>query len=213
MIAIIPARGGSKRLPRKNVMFLNEKPLIYYTIKCAQDSNCFSKIYVSTEDEEVKEWSLYYGADVIDRPVELAQDSSSSIDVVKHAIQFSKNKGNIFCSFMLLQPTSPLRSVEDIIFVKNLLYQEMDWFDSVVSVCNTGLGEYKFNGSIYACGVDFFEEYDVLWNEKSFLYQMGKERSIDIDTIEDFKLAEELMKGKLEESEELKLKELELGRD
>jgi CMP-N,N'-diacetyllegionaminic acid synthase len=194
IIAIIPCRGGSKRLPRKNVLNFNGKPLLYWTIKAAQDSQCFDKIYVSTEDDEIKEWALYYGVDVINRPMELAQDNSSSVDVIKHALKVARENGDVVYSFMLLQPTSPLREIEDIKIIKNYYMEELH-FESVVSVCNTGLGEYKHNGNIYACTTGyygFFEKYG-LWNENTYLYIMSKERSVDINNINDWKLGEEIM--------------------
>jgi len=110
LIAIITARGGSKGLPRKNVLDLCGKPLIAHTIESAINSNIFHKIIVSTDDKEIKEVSIKYGADVIDRPKELATDTASSLDVIEHSLSSLIELGENYTHFVLLQPTSPLRN-------------------------------------------------------------------------------------------------------
>ncbi len=114
IVAIITARGGSKGLPRKNVLDLNGKPLIAHTIDAAIKSNIFSKIVVTTDDEEIKNVSLKYKAEVIDRPASLATDTASSLDVIEHTLKELQNNGEIFTHFILLQPTSPLRTEKHI---------------------------------------------------------------------------------------------------
>ncbi len=110
VVVIIPARGGSARIPRKNLVELNGKPLIYYSIKHSLDSNYVDRTIVSTEDAEIKEISLKLGAEVIDRPGELAQDTSSTLDVLKDVICQLESRENYSPDIVvLLQPTSPIR--------------------------------------------------------------------------------------------------------
>lgn len=115
IIAIIPARGGSKGLPRKNIRILAGKPLIAWTIEQANCSKYIDKVIVSTEDEEIAEIAGKYEAEVpFLRPKELARDDSPTIDSLIHAINWFEEKGNYFDIVVLLEPTSPLRDVEDI---------------------------------------------------------------------------------------------------
>ena len=87
LISIIPARGGSKGVPRKNIKKINQIPLLAYPIMAAQRSKFISEVYVSTDDEEIKDVALRYAAEVIDRPSEFAQDDSLDIDVMRHAVE------------------------------------------------------------------------------------------------------------------------------
>ncbi|QQX80381.1 acylneuraminate cytidylyltransferase family protein [Shewanella sp. KX20019] len=111
-IALITARGGSKGLPRKNILPLSGKPLIAWTIEAALNSDAIDRVFVSTEDAEIADVSRRFGAEVIPRPVSLAQDTSSSEVVIEHAINylFTHEPGFQFDRVMLLQPTSPLRT-------------------------------------------------------------------------------------------------------
>ncbi len=108
--AIIPARGGSKGLPRKNVRMLCGKPLISYSIAAAQECEWIDRCIVSTEDQEIKKISLQLGAEVIDRPDSLAADASLSRDVVRHVLMELMKRSELPEYFALLQPTSPLRT-------------------------------------------------------------------------------------------------------
>jgi len=113
-IAIIPARGGSKRLPRKNIIDFMGKPIIAYTIGYADETGLFDKVIVSTEDEEIAGIATRYGADVIFRPPELATDESGVVDVCLHVLDEEKKAGwsnEIMCC---LYATSPLRNSDDI---------------------------------------------------------------------------------------------------
>ena len=110
ILAIIPARGGSKGLQGKNIKVLGNKPLISYSIQQAIESNCFSEIIVSTDDEQIAIIARNFGAEVpFIRPSELAEDASSSISVVQHAVAFLEDRGEFFDAVCLLQPTSPFR--------------------------------------------------------------------------------------------------------
>ena len=110
ILAIIPARGGSKGILRKNIKFLGEKPLLEYTFNSAKESRFLSKIILSSEDAEIIEVAQSLGLEVpFERPANIAQDNSSSIEVVQHAIDFFESKGEKFDAVCLLQVTSPFR--------------------------------------------------------------------------------------------------------
>jgi len=128
-LAIIPARGGSKRLPRKNILELNGKPLIAWSIEAGLKSKYVDKVVVSSDDKEILEYSQYYGADTIKRPDNLASDTSTSFDAIKHTI----DNVDKYDYVVLLQPTSPLRTAEQIDDAIELL--EKKKADAVVSVC------------------------------------------------------------------------------
>jgi len=223
IIAIIPARGGSKGLPRKNVRLLNNKPLIYYTIREALGSKSLDRIIVSTEDEEITELAKAYGAEVIARPVDLAQDDTSSLPVFQHAIQHLEEVEHYHPEvIVILQPTSPLRTAEDIDGVIEKFLQTD--CDSVVSVCKVEhppqwmyilKGDrlqpvikgrekiirrqdapevYRLNGAVYVTHRDVIMKQNTVMGNDTRAYIMPVERSIDIDTETDFKLAEVLMR-------------------
>ncbi|MBX2985085.1 MAG: acylneuraminate cytidylyltransferase family protein [Bacteroidia bacterium] len=114
ILGVIPARGGSKGVPRKNIKLLGDKPLIAYTIEAALQSQ-LTKVIVSTDDEEIAEVSRQYGAEVpFMRPAELASDTASSIDVVLHTLTEVEDDMNDYEAVMLLQPTTPFRTYKDI---------------------------------------------------------------------------------------------------
>ena len=111
LLAIVPARGGSKRLPRKNVLLLGGKPLIAWTIDAARDSGCFVDVLVSTDDAEIADRARAHGALVPWlRPPEFATDTARSIDVVLHALDWYERERGAVAGMMLLQPTSPFRT-------------------------------------------------------------------------------------------------------
>jgi CMP-N-acetylneuraminic acid synthetase len=112
--AIITARGGSKGVPRKNIRVLNGKPLVAHSIIVAQQCSHVNRCIVSTEDSEIRSVCLRWGAEVIDRPRSLARDHSLSRDVVRHVLESLKRQGGLPEYFILLQPTSPLRTVTNL---------------------------------------------------------------------------------------------------
>ena len=116
ILGVIPARGGSKGIPRKNLYHLNGKPLIAYTIEAALKAKSLTKFIVSTDSEEIAMVSKGYGAPIpFMRPSELASDTSLSVDVMKHAtLEMEKADGVVYDYLVLLQPTTPLRLPEDI---------------------------------------------------------------------------------------------------
>jgi CMP-N-acetylneuraminic acid synthetase len=183
-LAIIPARAGSKRLPGKNMKLLNGVPLIHYSLVQAKYS-VIDHTVVTTDDKDVKAYAKKLMFSVIDRPNELCTDAAKSEDVVKHAIQ---QCGVHITTVVLLQPTSPFRLIIDI---DNCV--SMSKHGSVVSLssfCDYG---YKKNGAVYVWSVSRIMENDFSFD---VAYIMPPERSIDIDTIEDFEKAERILHDK-----------------
>ncbi|MGV7930885.1 MAG: cytidylyltransferase domain-containing protein [Spirochaetota bacterium] len=221
-LSIIPARGGSKRLPGKNMLPLMGRPLIEWTIQAALSSGFVDTTCVSTDDERIAEISRRVGAEVpFLRPSELATDTASSISVVKHCVDFYNTKLNRTYDYViLLQPTSPLRKVSDIDSAIKFLFEKKA--DAVVSVCEADHSPlrcnilpdslsmenfisdkhrgkrsqdlpvfYRINGAIYIAKTDrLILEGSFLFKKNVFAYIMPRERSIDIDTEVDFKIAE-----------------------
>jgi len=220
-LAVIPARGGSKRLPRKNILDLNGKPLIAWSIEAGLKSKYIDKVIVSSDDKEILDISQYYGADVIKRPDNLASDTSTTFEAIKHAIQNVEKYDYV----ILLQATSPLRDEKHIDEAIELLESKKS--SAVISVCkmdhsplwsNTlddslsmknflrgevlnkrsqDLEEYfRLNGAIYICEVSrFLKEKSFFLKDNVFAYKMGRENSIDIDEEIDFRMAEVFLKG------------------
>lgn len=229
IIAIIPARSGSKGLKNKNIKELDGKPLIAYTIEAALRSNVFEDVFVSTDSKEYKKIAEKYGAWVpFFRDNELAKDTTSTNEVVKDVIVKLRNSGKEYDDLMILQPTSPLRDEEDI---KNSirLFNEKK-ANSVVSMCECDYSplltkeldeemnldgflsklnkirrqdlkkSYRLNGAIYLMKVDYFLKYEDFYKKNSYAFIMKKEKSIDIDDLYDFKLVEFLIKNKFMEN-------------
>ena len=224
-LAIIPARGGSKGIPHKNIMDLCGKPLISYSIEAAKRSKYIDYVLVSTDDVGIKEVSMKYGANVpFLRPDKISSDEAKSIDVVLHGIEFLKNQGEKFDYVVLLQPTSPLRTYEDIDSAIELILEKKE--SSLVSLCQVDENPilmrtieennlkpilqfngdnlrrqdlptyYIFNGALYINTVEMLLKENAFVNEKSIPYIMEKNKSVDIDTIIDAKLAEYILEEK-----------------
>jgi len=174
ILGIIPARWGSKRVPHKNIKLFKGKPLIYYTINAAHKSKCLDELFVSTDSEEIAKISIRYGAKVINRPSQYAQDHSPSIDVVRHALLYEKAD-----IVVLLQPTSPLRTAEDIDAAINLFLKEKP--ESLISVSKNGP-----NGAIYISTPENLKKYNSFYMTRMCGYFMPRKRSLDIDLISDF---------------------------
>lgn len=223
ILAIIPARGGSKRLPRKNILPLAGKPLIAWTIEAAINSQMFSEVMVNTDDDEIAKVSSELGAKIpFIRPNELASDTASSNDVIKHTLLWYRDKGINFTEVVLLQPTSPLRSSDDIIAALDLYNKKNA--SSVLSVCEVDHPtawcnildeslslkgfikenvrklrsqdidkEYRLNGAIYILNVVKFLAKNSTVLEPSFAAIMPRSRSIDIDEKIDFDIAEAIL--------------------
>jgi len=221
-LAIIPARGGSKRLPNKNILELNGKPLIAYSIEAALKSKYIGDIVVTSDSDEILNIAKKYKVDCLKRPDDLATDTASSIDVLKHVLENYKG----YEYLVLLQPTSPLRDEKHIDEAIELLEQkkadaiigvtEMDhsplWsntLDEDLNMSNFLRDElkgkrsqdlekyYRVNGAIYICKIDkFLEENNLFLKENIFAYVMDRKSSVDIDEEIDFKFAEILLKEK-----------------
>ena len=138
ILAVIPARGDSKSIPRKNIVNVNGKPLISYTINAALEVDCLTDIVVSTEDPEIAEISKELGAQVpFIRPLNLASDDAQSFPVIEHALHFmEKARGFKYDAILMLQPTSPLRTSKHINDSIDLFNSEE--CDSVVSIASVG---------------------------------------------------------------------------
>lgn len=215
ILGIIPARGESKGILKKNIKLLNSKPLIAYTIEAALTSNLY-RVIVSTDCEEISNISKEYGAEVMMRPSHLAEDKTPTLPVLQDVILKLNEK---FDAVMTLQPTSPLRTLEDInksieIFSSD---KEADSLVSVVEVPHSYMPEklmslngkyltgnsqvkrrqevstiYARNGAaIYITKTEKLSEY--IFGGKILPYFMSKIKSFDIDDIEDWKIVERLI--------------------
>jgi len=226
LLAVIPARGGSKRLPRKNVLDLAGKPLIAWTIEAALGSKYIDRVIVSTDDDEIAEVSKKFGADVpFMRPTEYATDEATSVNVVLQLLEQLEVQNEQYEYIVLLQPTSPLRTTENINESIELLIKRRS--DGVVSVCEAEhsplwsnilpdddslsgfLDEsiinkrsqdlekfYRLNGAIYLCNSKrLMQEKTFFLKDDIYAYKMNREVSIDIDTGIDLDLARLIKKG------------------
>jgi N-acylneuraminate cytidylyltransferase/CMP-N,N'-diacetyllegionaminic acid synthase len=223
ILAIVPARGGSKRLPGKNTRMLAGKALIAWTLEAAQQSRYIDRIIVSTDSDRIKQAAIDAGAEVpFMRPQELASDQASGMDVYQHAISWAQEK-DCFDLVMILQPTSPLRNTEDIDRAIETLHARKA--RAIVSVCaaehhplwcnilpqdgsmvdflrpevlNKNSQElphyYRLNGAIYLIEIDELQKSSSFYGPATFAYIMPNERSVDIDTLEDFFMAESLLR-------------------
>lgn len=220
ILGLIGARGGSKGLPGKNIRPLSGKPLIAWSIDAALASRYIDRVVVSTDDEEIASVSRACGGDVpFLRPADLATDAAKSIDFVLHALGDLEKEGAVYDFLMLLQPTSPLRTVQDIDLSVELLFSKKA--EAVVSVCeaehhpflsnvlppdgsmkdflrpetaNMNRQQlppyYRLNGAIYLVSVPYLIANRDFIGSGAYAYVMPVERSIDIDTAFDFSLAE-----------------------
>jgi len=219
-IAIIPARGGSKRLPGKNIKLLSDKPLIAWTIEAALESNIFDHVFVSTDSDEIAQVSKAFGAEVpFLRPAEIATDNATTNDVVTHLVEwFEKEHNKEVTTIAILQPTSPLRNAQHIKEAMQLMKNKAA--KAVVSVCELeypiqfcnqlgfdgsmdgfikphnmkrtqDLGPYyRLNGALYFFRRSYVDKLSELYSEGTYSYVMNSRLSVDIDTEDDFKWAE-----------------------
>lgn len=223
-IAIIPARSGSKGLKDKNIRLLNGKPLLAYTIEAALKSKCYDTIMVSTDSKKYAKIAMEYGAEVpFLRGNENSADNASPWEVVKEVLDNYKALGKEFDTFTLLQPTSPLRSAKDIrnayaeLKEKNanavVSMCELECSMHLVNTLPEDLSMegfisneqynkrrqdirpyYRFNGAIYISKVDTFYKHMNIYDDKCYAYIMDRNRSYDIDDINDIRIVEALMK-------------------
>ncbi len=224
MIAIIPARGGSKGLPGKNIRLLAGKPLIAYTIEAAIKSKNISRVIVSTDCPEIAEIAVQYGAEnPFLRPSYLATDNSLAVDTYLYTIQeLEKKEGIGINEIAILLPTAPLRNSDDIDSAIKLFYEKNA--DSVISYCQefhpiswhkhvNDEGKlisifdgnlknrqeekttYFPNGSIYIFKKSTLQN-KVYYTDNSYAYIMDRKSSVDIDNLDDFEYAEFLINNK-----------------
>jgi CMP-N,N'-diacetyllegionaminic acid synthase len=221
VLAVVPARGGSKGLPRKNIRELAGLPLIGYSIRAGLDCPLVDRTVVTTEDEEIKASALRLGAEVIDRPHQYATDSSQTHDVVVHLVHELGKSNQVPDIIALLQPTSPLRTSKH-------LTESLELFlasnaSSLVSVCECEHHPFKSlkreegylrplfgykaleqrrqdlpqafrpNGAIFLISIDKFMQERMFFVDPILSYVMDTAYSIDIDTEMDLQLASVIM--------------------
>ncbi|EKD28501.1 MAG: Acylneuraminate cytidylyltransferase [uncultured bacterium] len=210
VIAIIPAKGYSRRLPNKNIMVFNGKPMLSWSIEAALGSEFIKRTFVSSECEDIISVARSYGVDIINRPKKLSGDTSSSESVILHALNhFNKNEKYLPRYFILLQPTSPLRSSLDIDNAFKCFFEskanalisgyeiKFDPFKSL-QIDNSGflnrpkisgkrfLKYFYQNGAIYINKTNIFMKSLNLFPSVTVPFFMDKSKSIDIDFKEDF---------------------------
>jgi len=223
VLAIIPARGGSKGVPRKNIRLLGEKPLIGWTIEAALGASFIDRLVLSSDDSEISEVATIFGCEVpFVRPSELASDSASTVAVVNHALSSLDDKFDVV---VLLQPTSPFRTSKHIDEAIKIMVERnaksvvsvvkinkspewMYWLDqksmeisqilegSVASRRQESRSAYSLNGAIYIIDVSLFREINGFICPNTVAYLMTETESLDIDTPEDFDYAKFILAGK-----------------
>ena len=219
IIAIIPARGGSKGVPKKNIKLFHGKPLIFWTIKAAKESKYIDDIIVSTDSREIAKISERYKVKVIKRPKELAKDDSPVIDAINHSLCFLEEKEDKFFPIViLLQPTSPLRKSKTIDLAIRSFFKNVEKYDSLVPIHPIegktgkinkgyyipdyilGISRQKLEKTYQECGTVFVFKTNLIKKGKMFgkrifpfIVKDFKE-AIDIDSIGDFKQAEYFFK-------------------
>lgn len=226
-LAIIPARGGSKRLPRKNIANLGNKPLIAWTIEAALNSKYIDTVLVTSDDDEILSVAEGCKAEILKRPECLATDTASSFDAIRHAIDNSKDYDYI----VLLQPTSPLRNSDHVDAAIELLVSKNA--NAVISVCEMDhsplwsnvlpdngnmenfIGKdvidkrsqdlsiyYRLNGAIYICRKDILLKEGTFFLKKNiFAFVMDRNSSIDIDEKIDFIIANCILNNSAEKKD------------
>jgi CMP-N-acetylneuraminic acid synthetase len=225
-LAVITARGGSKGIPQKNLCAILGKPLIAFTIEAALQAKTLTRTIVSTDDQTIAQVSEQYGAEVpFSRPQHLASDTATSKAVLQHAVTYLKENENYSADIIVcLQPTSPLRTAEDIDQAVNLCLQS--GADSVVSLCQVKHHPYwmkkivdgriypliledeqnytrrqdlppvyQLNGALYVTRTKALFEENRILGEFTIPYIMPQERSIDIDSQTDLRIAEYILQG------------------
>lgn len=225
VLGLIPARGGSKGIPRKNIRLLLGKPLLQYTVEAALASRYLNRVVLSTDDPEIAEVGKQCGVEVpFLRPGELAQDNTPTLPVIQHAVHFLEQNQEPFDAICLLQPTSPMRQASDIDACLELFTSRQA--DAVVTVLqvpdkfnphwvyfqdnagflrlSTGESEpiprrqelppaYHREGAIYVTRRDVIMEQGSLYGRRLYGFPVSPEKSVNIDTLNDWQRAEEML--------------------
>lgn len=227
ILCIIPARGGSKGIPKKNIIDVCGKPLIAYTIEPALEvlkQGYIDKVIVSTDSEEIAEVAKSYGAEVpFLRPESISGDKAKSVEFMEHALLHYEAKGIRYDAVLLLQPTSPLRDASDLIkalkmykestndslissyeeeYINDLVIYKLDK-DGKTSIPvsplhNKGVrrqdhgSTYVRNGCIYISSANLIKNGFVI-GEQPLMYIMDKNKSVNVDTVEDLELLRKLL--------------------
>ena len=226
ILVVIPARGGSKGIPHKNIKLLNGKPLICYSIDIARQIVCDEDICVTTDDDEIIKVVEDYGLHVpFKRPAELATDTCGSNEVIQHAYTFYENQGLHYDIILLLQPTSPFRQVDDVkacvskyspnkdmvVSVKPAsanpyydIYEEDEHGNLMISKGDGTIVRrqeapkcYEYNGAVYVINPRSLMTIGMPNFKKVGFVEMDEIHSLDLDTILDWKYAELLIKDNL----------------
>lgn len=220
ILALITARAGSKGIPNKNLCPIRNKPLINYSIECAQKSEYIDDIYCTTDGAEIKKTCLDAGIGVIDRPAELASDTSKSIDCIVHAIEELKKQGKHYDYVLQLQPTSPLRQpfhidgiIEECIskgLNQMLSVHQVEYNPILVRFMNEEKLTNILNHSstvrrqdmpktVYVNGMLYLSKSELLTHETSLNdipngYEVDPHFALDINDMHDIELAEIMLK-------------------
>ncbi|MFD1802491.1 cytidylyltransferase domain-containing protein [Mixta tenebrionis] len=226
VLAIIPARAGSKRLKNKNIKMLAGKPLIKWTIDAALGSIYIDEIYVSSDSLEVAKIVEACGIPFPElRPTCLATDDATTNDVISYVVESLKKQRKIFDYIILLQPTSPLRTTEDIDKAINKLYisgkrnlvslsrcehsplftntlPDNESLEGFIKKKNIMRAQdlptyYRVNGAIYIFSMEYIGRINEVYCEDSIAFISKRGSDVDIDTIEDFKYAEYVINSKV----------------
>lgn len=225
ILVIIPARGGSKGIPHKNIKPLAGKPLIYYTIDVAREIVADEDICVSTDDQEIIKCVEEYGLKVpFIRPAELATDTAGTYEVLLHALSFYEQQGKQYDVVLLLQNTSPFRTAKQVKEALALYHSDIDMVVSVkecsanpyycvfeenqegyLKICK-GDGNitrrqdapkvYEYNGAIYAINPNSLKQMPLNKFSRRIKYVMDEQSSLDLDTMNDWKMAELIVSQK-----------------
>ena len=221
ILALIPARGGSKGIPHKNIIDLCGKPLIAYSICAGLKSEFIDNVIVSTDDKEIADIAEEWGAEVpFLRPAYLATDTSRTVDVIVHAINFLKIQADLYDTLVLLQPTQPLRTAQDIdaaiekfvqdgcqplvsvslvndhpILIRTLNENKLKPLLNTTSTCRRQdmPDYYRVNGCIYINEINEING-NTSFNDNIVPFIMDKSHSVDIDDYVDLKVAEYYLK-------------------
>lgn len=223
ILAVVPARGGSKRIPGKNIKLVNGKPLIAYTIEVASKSKYINKLILSTDSDEIIKVCKDYPIEIpFKRPANLATDNALAMDTYEHVILEMRNNFNFDADILvILEPTCPLRTTEDIDnAIKLFLEKKADSVRSMVEASpaeylkvideNSKISNYLENvkvlnmqdykkvyipqGAVTVVDAKLFLKHKKYYYENTYAHIMPKERSVDVDSEFEFKLAEYLFK-------------------